>query len=108
MGLVEKLVKGKKPSRTERIRENQRKGRAGEKWAAIQHQVQGDEVIRTGRGHDFKVRKKDIPFIGKTKRTIYLEVKTGPSAKLSPLQKIMKKKLKGRFRVHRQDDAPDI
>ncbi len=43
-------------------------------------------MIRTGRGHDFKVRTRDW-VTGKVKKTEYVEVKSSPFASLSELQK---------------------
>ena len=65
--------------------------------------IMGYEVERTGRGHDYVRRERDL-VTGRVKKTEYVEVKSG-NAKLSPLQKETKKKKKGRYKVVR-DDGP--
>ena len=52
--------------------------------------LSGYEVERTGKGHDFRVRKRD-PFTGKVTYSGVREIKSG-NAKLSKLQQKTKKK----------------
>jgi len=63
--------------------------------------MMGYEVERTGRGHDYVRRKRDL-FTGRVTRTEYVEVKSG-NAQLSDLQKKTKKKKKGNYRTVRED-----
>ncbi|RLJ07140.1 MAG: hypothetical protein DRP12_02780, partial [Candidatus Aenigmatarchaeota archaeon] len=60
--------------------------------------LRGYEVIRTGKGHDFRVRKRDL-FTGKVKESKLIEVKSG-KAKLSKLQEKIKRKKKN-YKVER-------
>jgi hypothetical protein len=62
--------------------------------------LRGYETERTGRGHDYRRRKRD-PWTGQVIRSEVVEVKSG-NAKLSPLQKKTKKKLSN-YRVVRED-----
>ena len=57
------------------------------------------DVERTGKGHDYKRVQRNI--ITGSKKTEYIEVKSG-DAKLSPLQKKTKKK-KRNYKVVRED-----
>jgi len=70
---------------------NRLKGKEFEDTVAMSHTLRGEEVVRTGRGHDFKIRQRD-PFTGRVIRTYYEEVKSSSTAPLSKLQKKMKKK----------------
>jgi hypothetical protein len=93
-----------KPSKKQRQREvldaNRRKGRAGESDVRAKYEMNGYEVERTGKGHDFRVRKRDL-WTGRVKESKVVEVKTG-KAKLSPLQKKTKKK-KSNYKVEHAD-----
>jgi len=88
----------KKKIKKEVIGENRRKGKAGEDTVKMNYQLQGYEVERTGRGHDFRVRKRDM-LTGKVTRSKLVEVKTG-NARLSKLQKKTKKK-RSNYKVER-------
>jgi hypothetical protein len=92
--------KTKKQKKQEQIRRNYRKGKMAEESYVMRARLSGYEVERTGRGHDFKVRKRH-PFTGKVTYTGYREVKSG-NAKLSPLQKKTKKK-KSNYKVIHED-----
>jgi len=63
--------------------------------------IKGYEVERTGRGSDFRIRKRDI-LTGRVIESKLVEVKT-PKSKLSKLQKKTKKKKKGKYIVYRTD-----
>jgi hypothetical protein len=90
----------KKQRKRKTIRDNQAKGRAGEDQAMSRDRMMGYEVERTGRGHDYRRRKRDL-FTGRVIKSEVVEVKSG-NAKLSPLQKKTKKK-KSNYRVVRED-----
>jgi len=100
--LVKRDIFGRKVSKKklkkEVIEENRMRGKAGEDTVRMQYGLSGYEVERTGRGHDFRVRKRN-PFSGRVVKTELIEVKTG-KAKLSKLQRKTKKK-KGNYRVVR-------
>lgn len=66
-----------KKSRREINKENQRYGKEGEEIARRKLEMEGLEVTRTGKGHDFKTEKKDW-LTGKTEKE-KVEVKTGDS-----------------------------
>jgi hypothetical protein len=91
----------KKQREKQTIRHNQAKGKAGEEQAMMRDTFSGYEVERTGKGHDYVRRKRDI-LTGRVKKTEYVEVKTG-NAKLSTLQKKTKKKNKGDYETIRED-----
>ena len=91
----------KKQRKRQTIRNNQRRGRAAEEQAMSRDMMRGYEVERTGRGHDYVRRKRNL-FTGRVTRTEYVEVKSG-NAQLSDLQKKTKKKKKGNYRTVRED-----
>lgn len=91
--------KTKKQRRREQIRENRRKGEAGEDDTRFKYQLWGYDVERTGRGHDFRVTQRDI-LTGKIRKRFYVERKTG-NANLTELQRKMKRKYKDRYVVER-------
>ena len=92
--------KSKKQRKRETIASNREKGRMGEDLVAMKYAMSGYEVDRTHpRGADMVVRKRDL-FTGRVTSTRRIEVKTG-DAKLSPLQKRMKRKK--RTKVERVD-----
>jgi hypothetical protein len=88
--------------RTERVRQQ---GNDGENQVRTKWQLRGYEVERTGRGHDFYVKKRD-PLTGKITDSRYVEAKNGENAKLSPLQKKMKKKYGSRYVEDRVEPSP--
>ncbi|MEM4378978.1 MAG: hypothetical protein QXX85_08365, partial [Candidatus Nitrosotenuis sp.] len=88
--------------RTERIRQQ---GRDGEDAVRLKWQLRGYEVERTGKGHDYYVRKRD-PLTGRVIDSKYVEAKNGENAKLSPLQKKMKKKYGSRYIEDRVESSP--
>jgi len=49
----------RKQRKREQIRENWRKGMAGQDIVRMKYVLQGYEVEPTGRGHDFRVRRRD-------------------------------------------------
>lgn len=88
--------------RTERVRQQ---GKDGESQVRMKWELQGYEVERTGRGHDFYARKRD-PFTGKVIDSKYIEAKNGENARLSPLQKKMKRKYGSRYVEDRINPSP--
>ena len=64
----------KKQIARERLDGIRRKGKAGEDQVAFQYALNGYEVERTGRGSDFRVRKRDL-FTGKVTSSKLIEVK---------------------------------
>ena len=93
----------KKQRRKEIIRENKRRGKAAEDLAMSRDSLMGYEVERSGRGHDYIRRDRDI-FTGRVRKTEYVEVKSG-NAKLSPLQQKTKKKKGSRYKTVREDSS---
>lgn len=92
--------KSKKQKKRETIANNRAKGRAAEDEFRLTSTLRGEEVVRTGRGSDFRVRKRD-PWTGRVTSSKLVEVKSG-KAKLSKLQKKTKRK-KSNYRVARVD-----
>ena len=90
----------KKQIKREVIDENRRRGKAAEDSYVMKARLSGYEVERTGRGHDFRVRKRD-PFTGKVTYSGVREIKSG-NAKLSKLQQKTKKK-QSNYKVIRED-----
>ena|SRR3989338_9234809 len=90
----------KKQIKKDVINENRRQGKAAEDAYVMRAQLAGFEVERTGRGHDFRVRKRDH-LTGNVTYSGLREIKSG-KAKLSKLQKKTKKK-KSNYKIIRQD-----
>jgi predicted Holliday junction resolvase-like endonuclease len=88
----------KKQLKREVIAENREKGKAGEEDVRTKYEMRGYDLERTGKGSDFKAVRRDL-WTGKPRKTVYLEVKTG-NARLSPLQRKTKKKLRN-YKVER-------
>jgi hypothetical protein len=63
------------------------------KARAMQYASSFHEVERVHKGADLQVRRRDT-LTGKVISTKLVEVKSGPNARLSPLQKKVKKKKK--------------
>jgi hypothetical protein len=84
------LKKSKKQRKRETLERNRRRGKWAEDIVAIQYGASGYEVEKVHKGADLRVRKRD-PFTGRVTSTKLIEVKTG-DARLSPLQKKMRKK----------------
>ena len=95
-------TRSKKQRKADQIRRNAYPGRRAEDMAMMRARLQGKEVERTGQGHDFVARERDL-FTGRVRKTEYHEVKSG-GARLSPLQQKMKKKKGSRYVVDRYDD----
>lgn len=91
----------KKQIKREVIAENRRKGKETEQAYVLQATIAGYEVERTGRGHDFKVRKRN-PFTGKVTYTGYREIKSSATAPVSKLQQKTKKN-KSNYKVIRRE-----
>lgn len=91
----------KKQRKKRKLAQARRKGRAAEEQYKMGAVFRGAEVQRTGRGHDYIERKRDF-LTGKVTSTKYVEVKSR-GAKLSKLQKKMKKKKKGSYKVVREE-----
>lgn len=85
-----------------KLAEARRKGKAGEESYRFWATLQGKQVERTGHGHDFKETTRDL-LTGRVISERYVEVKSGPKAKLSELQEKEKKKKKGRYAVVREN-----
>ena len=90
----------KKQIKHEVLAENRRKGKAAEDSYVMQARLAGYEVERTGRGHDFRVRKRDL-LTGKVTYSGVREIKSG-NARLSKLQRKTKKK-KSNYKVVREE-----
>ncbi len=90
----------KKQLKREVIEENRRKGIAAEENYRMRAQLSGYEVERTGRGHDFRVRKRDL-LTGRVTYSGVREIKSG-KAKLSKLQQKTKRK-KSNYKVVREE-----
>jgi len=95
--------RSKKERKRDTLERNREKGRMGENIVAFRHTLAGEEVEKTHRGADLICRKRD-PFTGRVVRTRRIEVKTGPHARPSKLQK--KEIKKRRVKVERVDDSP--
>jgi len=78
-----------KQVRREVIAQNRQRGRMGEEQVKMEYGLRGYEVERTGRGSDFRVRKRH-PFTGRVIESKLIEVKTG-NAQTSKLQQKTKK-----------------
>ena len=89
----------KKFSKRMTLQENKFHGKLAEVNYATPRRLEGYEVKRTGRGHDFVERKVDV-WTGKKGPETYVEVK---SSKTAPLSKLQKKKMKEipNYRVER-------
>ncbi|RLJ01426.1 MAG: hypothetical protein DRP10_04100 [Candidatus Aenigmatarchaeota archaeon] len=98
MRLFEIFPISKKEKKKIIIKENQRKGKMAEDIVKMKYLLHGYEVERTGKGHDFRVRKRDL-FTGKVTESKVIEVKSG-RAKLSKLQQKIKKRKKN-YKVER-------
>ncbi len=90
----------KKQIQREVIEENRRKGKAAEDSYAMRARLSGYEVERTGKGHDFRVRKRD-PFTGRVTYSGVREIKSG-NAKLSKLQQKTRRK-QSNYKVVREN-----
>lgn len=98
MSLLDLLGTSKKLKKRLVLEENRIKGRLAEDIVKTRYFLSGYEVERTGKGHDFRVRKRDI-FTGRVIESKLVEVKSG-NAELSELQHKMKKR-KSNYRVER-------
>jgi len=98
MSLLDLLDTSKKLKKKWVLEENKIKGKLAEDIVKTRYFLSGYEVERTGRGHDFRVRKRDI-FTGRVIESKLIEVKSG-SAELSELQHKMKKR-KSNYKVER-------
>lgn len=80
----------RKPTKKERKREvlerNKANGKAAEDRFVFEQSIQGNEVVRTGRGYDFRVRKRDM-WTGRVTSSKLKEVKSSKTASVSKLQK---------------------
>ena len=102
--IVKTDIFGKKISKRQIKREvigkNRLRGKAAEDSYVMKARLSGYEVERTGKGHDFRVRKRD-PFTGKVTYSGVREIKSG-NAKLSELQQRTKKK-QSNYKVIREN-----
>ena len=90
----------KRQIKREVIQENRRRGKAAEDSYVMTARLSDYEVERTGKGHDFRIRKRD-PFTGKVTYSGVREIKSG-NAKLSKLQQKTKKK-QSNYKVIREN-----
>lgn len=90
----------KKQKRQVRNAKSQMRGYVGEQKYRTSRAQEGYVVKRTGKGSDYEERKVD-PWTGRLGPKTLVEVKSGPTAHLSKLQKKTRKKSK-RYRVERQ------
>jgi hypothetical protein len=74
-------------------------GKVTENFFAIDRITSGYETERTGRGSDFRTRRRG------SRKWTYHEIKSGGST-LSPLQRKEKKKRGRRFKEHRFSSNP--
>ncbi len=99
MRIFDLLPMSKKERKRAIIRENQRRGRMAEDIVKMNYILRGYEVERTGKGHDFRVRRRDL-LTGRVIETKVIEVKAGKNARLSKLQQRTKKR-KSNYKVER-------
>ena len=86
-------------ARRQRSFDNRVKGTMGEtRFVLTKKYWEGKHVQRTGKGHDFTVQTRDCYGIPRGPK-IYHEIKNGPDARLSPLQREKQKELGGRYVV---------
>jgi hypothetical protein len=78
---------------------NKFRGKLSENMFEANQRMMGNDVTRTGRGHDYKVTHRD-PLTRQYQGTTYHEVKSGNS-RLSDLQNKTKKKMGSRYKVER-------
>ncbi|VVB81628.1 Uncharacterised protein [uncultured archaeon] len=90
--------KSTKQIRRETVERNRQQGRAGEEQVKTQYALRGYEMERTGRGSDFRARKRDW-LTGRVTESKLVEVKTG-NAKTSKLQERTKRK-QSNYKVER-------
>lgn len=90
----------KKQIKREVLEENLRRGKAAENAYIMRAQLAGYEVERTGRGHDFRIKKRDI-LTGKVTYSGVREIKSG-NARLSKLQQKTRRK-QSNYKVIRQE-----
>lgn len=90
----------KKFSKRMTLRGNKIQGFYAEQTYATSRRLQGYEVKRTGKGHDFVERKVDFR-TGKKGPETYVEIKSSKGACLSKLQKKTMKE-KSNYRVERR------
>jgi hypothetical protein len=95
-----RVAPSKKQKKREVLANNQARGKAAEQQFELTSALEGEEVVRTGRGSDYRVRKRD-PWTGRVTSSKLVEVKSG-KAKLSKLQRKTKKK-KSNYAVKRVD-----
>jgi hypothetical protein len=95
--------KTKKQRAREVLESNKRNGKDAEDRFVLRHSLSGEEVERTGRGSDFRVRRRD-PWTGKVSSSRLYEVKSSETAPVSELQSKMRKKR--RVTVVRETNDP--
>ena len=107
MGLFDALFGSKntrKKSRRQTLRENQERGRMGERRTEFWIGSAGWDMKRDPKGQDY-IATKYNPLTGRKEKR-YIEVKTG-NAKPSPLQKKMQKKHGSSYHVVSGDSVLD-
>ncbi len=98
IGKVSLFNESKKQKKRRIIQENRERGKFTEIMYTMSQGL-NKEIVRTGKGHDYKVRTRD-PWTGRVIKTEYHEVKSG-KARISNLQNRTKRKMKGRYKVVR-------
>lgn len=94
-------VRSEKERKRERVRRNQRKGRAAEDQVEMELRMEGfDEVERVHEGADFRARRRDL-LTGEVVEERKVEVKSGNS-ELSERQK-KEKRRSDNYEVRRRD-----
>ena len=100
MGTYDFVFGNKKDRKRYTIAQNRERGKMSEVMFELGERASGREVIRTGKGHDYKVVSRN-PWTNKVTKTEYVEVKSSRKAPVSKLQKKTMKKMKGRYKVVR-------
>ena len=83
--------RSKRQVRRDVLDANVRRGRAAEDQFVTTQRLMGNEVERTGKGSDYRVRKVN-PWTGERGKAKLIEVKSSRTAKVSPLQRKSKAK----------------
>jgi hypothetical protein len=101
MGFMDQFEKNvSKARKRSTLGVNKTRGKISESVFEGTQRMMGNDVTRTGRGHDYKVKHRH-PITGEYEGTTYHEVKSSRTAPLSPLQKKTKKKMGSKYKVER-------
>ena len=80
---------------------NKWKGRLAENSVEMSYRLQGYDVKKIHKGGDFIVQKRDFLSGRRIGKPIIVEVKSGPHARLSKIQRQRMRRLKKRYKVIR-------